>query len=219
MKIPSEKEVIYYLHKKLAKRKYKLKILDDPTAFAVDVKLKIMGFSPRDLLALVKHIMSRTKEQEFTWKDFIDYYVAHEFGHEKISPVIKSSGYESEDFDFGVGVAEDYLIDSKLPKKLRKILKIIARFALLEVYREKYKTERSPLDLSFMECGAFASCILRKEITLNEIKPYLSQKSLWLVEEWKKILKKIVDVNSLLLALEDVENLYCEYIHTLSLFG
>jgi len=85
------------------------------------------------------------------------------------------------------------------------------RFIYLPRVWEIYEIEKRPIELFFAFCGLFASYILLKYVTLNEVKPYLSEKSLEFIEKWKGILIKIKDVNTLVQAFEDVKNLYQEF--------
>jgi len=212
--IPTREELIEYVHKKVAEKKYGLEILDIRAVFAIDVERKIMQCNPNIILKILGRIIDHLEKQGFTWKDYIDSALEHEFKHEVHHYAVKCAGYKGEDFEYGVVTVFDYLAEVTLPEKLRKVAGKVTRIAFLPDVKERYEALKKPIEFSFPFCGVIASFILLKEITLDEVAPYLSKKSLQFVKKWIAILKKVRDVSSGIRALKDVENLYFEWIAT-----
>jgi len=210
--IPTKEELIEYVSKKVAEKGYRLEIVYVGPSFAINIQKRKMVFNPYFFLRIVDIMLPILAFQEYTWKDVLEYYLEHEFGHEESHPFIIRANYKPTDFDYGVEIAADHLIDIKLSQRSKKVHHKQIRFILLPSFKSIYEEKKKPIELKFAYCGNVATAILLKYTTLNEVKPYLSKKTIKFVEKWMAILRKVKDVDTLIQALQDVKSLYYEFI-------
>jgi len=210
-KIPSKEELIHYFHTRVEKQGYEPVLTKTLLLSSIDVQKRRIVINPDYALMILKQLVPYLQEQGLTWRNFIDKTLEHEKEHEKLKGVLQKAGYEYWNFEGGAVAAEDYLVELRIYPKWKKIIEKYARFVLLPWTKESYEAVKAPLDMRFVYCAEYAQYILLGKITLDELKPYLSQKSIQFIEEWKKILKKIRDEKTLIKALVDVRWLWLRW--------